>query len=68
MKIRERRSGDVVILEFSGRLAIGDGDSQAGERIAALLAAGERNRVELRTERVVRDRRYGSKQKQAEAG
>ena len=42
MEITERRSGDVVILEFSGRLAIGDGDSQARERIAALLAAGER--------------------------
>ena len=42
MKITERRSGDVVILEFSGRLAIGDGDSQARDRIATLLAAGER--------------------------
>ena len=41
MKITERRSGDVVILEFSGRLAIGDGDSQARDRIATLLAAGE---------------------------
>ena len=42
MEITERRSGDVAILEFSGRLAIGDGVSQAKERIAALLAAGER--------------------------
>ncbi len=42
MEITERRSGDVVILEFFGRLAIGAGDSQARERIATLLAAGER--------------------------
>ncbi len=42
MEITERRSGDVAILEFSGRLAFGVGDSQARERIAALLAAGER--------------------------
>ncbi len=42
MEITERRSGDVAILEFSGRLAIGAGVSQAKERIAALLAAGER--------------------------
>ncbi len=42
MEITERRSGGVAILEFSGRLVIGDGDSQARERIAALLAAGER--------------------------
>ncbi len=42
MEITERRSGDVAILEFFGRLAFGVGDSQARERIAALLAAGER--------------------------
>ena len=42
MEITERRSGDVAILEFSGRLASGDGDSQARARITALLAAGER--------------------------
>ena len=42
MNITERRSGgDVVILELSGRLVIGD-DSQARERIANLLAVGER--------------------------
>lgn len=42
MGITERRAGDVVILEFSGRLVIGDGDSQASKTIAALLTAGER--------------------------
>ncbi len=42
MEITERRSGDVVILEFSGRMCIGDGDSQARERLASLRAAGER--------------------------
>lgn len=42
MEIAERRSGDVVILEFSGKLAIGDGDGQAREKIATLFAAGER--------------------------
>lgn len=42
MEITERRSGDVVILEFSGRLSIGDGDKVARDRIATLLAAGER--------------------------
>jgi len=42
VEIAERRSGDVTILEFSGRLAFGDGDGQARERIAAILAVGER--------------------------
>jgi len=42
MEITERRSGDVVILEFSGRLSIGEGDKEARDRIATLLAAGER--------------------------
>jgi len=42
VEITERRTGDVVVLEFSGRLAIGDGDSEARERIATLLAGGER--------------------------
>ena len=42
MKITERRSGDVVILEFGGRLTIGDGDSEARERIATLLTGGAR--------------------------
>ncbi len=41
MEITERRSGDVVILEFSGRMCIGDGDVQARERLASLRAAGE---------------------------
>ena len=41
MRITERRSGDVVILEFFGRLVIGD-DRQAREKIANLLAGGER--------------------------
>ena len=41
MEITERRSGDVVILELSGRLVIGD-ESQVGDRIANLLDAGER--------------------------
>ena len=42
MQITERRSGGVVILEFSGRLVLGDGDRQAKEKITTLLAAGER--------------------------
>ena len=42
MEITERRTGDVVVLEFFGRLAIGDGDSEARERIATLLTGGER--------------------------
>ena len=42
MEITERRSGDVAILELSGRLALGEGDRQAREGIAALLANGER--------------------------
>ena len=42
MKITEHRSGDVVILEFSGHMCIGDGDRQARERLTSLLAAGER--------------------------
>jgi len=42
VEITERRSGDVVILEFSGRLVIGDGDSQTRKRIATLLTGGER--------------------------
>ncbi len=41
MEITERRSGDVVILELSGRLVIGD-ESQVRDRIANLLDAGER--------------------------
>ena len=41
MDITERRSGDVVILEFSGRLSIDDGGSQTRDRIESLLAAGE---------------------------
>ena len=41
MEITERREGDVVILEFSGRLVIGE-DRLARERMANLLAAGER--------------------------
>ena len=42
MRITERRSGEVAILEFSGRPAFGISDSQARERVAALLASGER--------------------------
>ena len=42
MDIRENRSGSVVVLELAGRLSIGEGDGQLRDRLATLIAGGEK--------------------------
>ena len=42
MDIRENRSGNVVVLELAGRLSIGEGDGQLRDRLATLIAGGEK--------------------------
>ena len=41
MEIRQRKEGDVLVVELQGRLTIGQGDSDAGEAIRSAVAAGE---------------------------
>lgn len=38
----ERRSGDAVILDVFGRIVLGDGSKQLGEKISELLGAGSK--------------------------
>ena len=40
MKITQRNEGDVLVIALSGRLTIGQGDSDVGEAIRASVAAG----------------------------
>ena len=41
MKIRQRREGDVLLIELSGRMTFGEGDSEAGDAVRSALKAGE---------------------------
>ena len=43
MKITQRKQGDVLIVELSGRMTIGQGDAEAGDAIRSALASGETN-------------------------
>ena len=43
MEVRESRSGEVLILEYSGRLTIGKGDIVVRESIGNAIEQGERN-------------------------
>lgn len=45
LRIRQRRSGDVTLLDLVGRLEIGDGDVELTACIDGLIAAGARNVV-----------------------
>jgi anti-sigma B factor antagonist len=45
MNIRTRVEGDVCILELTGRLVLGDGDSALRDEFRARLGAGERKLV-----------------------
>ena len=41
MNIENRREGDVLIVELSGRMTIGQGDTEAGRAIRRALKSGE---------------------------
>ena len=41
MNITQRKEGDVLIVELSGRMAIGHGEAEAGSAILAALESGE---------------------------
>jgi anti-anti-sigma factor len=41
MKVTERRSGDTVVFQLDGRMAVGAGEAEARRAIATALAAGE---------------------------
>ncbi len=43
MEIRERRSGDVAVLELSGRLTINDQPGVLKDRVAAVIQQGARH-------------------------
>jgi anti-sigma B factor antagonist len=51
MNINQRKSGDVIILDLEGRLAIGDGDSVLRGNVRDLLADGAR-KILLNLEKV----------------
>ncbi|HSF14542.1 MAG TPA: STAS domain-containing protein [Vicinamibacteria bacterium] len=42
MKIEERHEGDVVMLDLSGKLMIGDGDDILREKVDSLVQAGHK--------------------------
>jgi len=42
MEIKQRKEGDVLVAELSGRLTIGQGDSDVGDAIRAAVSAGEK--------------------------
>ena len=42
MKIMQRKDGDILIVEMSGRMTIGQGDAEAREAILAALESGEK--------------------------
>ena len=42
MQIEERRSGDVIILDLTGKLTIGDGDELLRDKINSLLQQKQR--------------------------
>lgn len=42
MNITQRKVGDVLIVELSGRMTIGQGDAEAGDAVRSALASGER--------------------------
>jgi len=46
LEIRERTSGDVTILEMTGKITIGEGSVQLRDAVSKLLEAG-RNRIIL---------------------
>ena len=41
MNITQRKEGDVLIVELSGRMTIGQGDAEVGDAIRSALASGE---------------------------
>ncbi len=45
MKVQERRIGDVVVIELSGQLTLGDGLSRLRDKINSVLLEGFRNIV-----------------------
>ncbi len=51
MQIEERPSGNVMILDFQGKLTIGDGDELLRDKIGSLLQQEHRNML-LNLERV----------------
>jgi anti-sigma B factor antagonist len=42
MKIVQKKEGDVLVITLSGRMSVGEGDSEAGEAIRSAAAAGEK--------------------------
>lgn len=42
MEITQRREGEILVMELSGRMTIGAGDAQAGDAVRAALASGEK--------------------------
>ncbi|HXV59720.1 MAG TPA: STAS domain-containing protein [Vicinamibacteria bacterium] len=42
MKIEERHEGDVVMLDLSGKLMIGDGDDILREKVESLVQSGHK--------------------------
>jgi len=42
LTIKERQAGDVVILDLSGKVTIGEGSVQLREQVRALLEAGKK--------------------------
>jgi len=51
LEIRERNSGDVVLLDLSGRITIGEGSVQLRDSVGNLLSAG-RQKIVLNLEGV----------------
>jgi len=43
MQISERQSGSVMILDLSGRVTLGDGDTQLKDKLHSLLHQGKKN-------------------------
>ena len=43
LSIKERQSGDVTILDLSGKITIGEGSVQLREEVRKLLDAGKKN-------------------------
>lgn len=41
MNITHRKEGDVLIIELSGRMTIGQGDAEVGDAIRSALTSGE---------------------------
>lgn len=42
MKIAQKKEGEVLVIALSGRMSVGEGDSEAGDAIRAAAASGEK--------------------------